>query len=189
MPTPASIPASTRRRSARSRWRGGAVPGSVVRQIASSSVGTENVTWTVGASRRLGEDVDVADDHRAAGDDAERVPGLGERLEAAASQAEASLRRLVGIRGRPDDDRLVGPALPGELAAEHLDDVDLDPDRLAVAVVRRAVGALLERPDVAERASVGAAHVRVERPLEWHARHAVDGSPAGLLSIRGGHGP
>ena len=32
--------------SARSRWRGGAVPGSVRRQTSSSSVGTENVTET-----------------------------------------------------------------------------------------------------------------------------------------------
>jgi hypothetical protein len=42
-------------RSARSRWRGGAVPGSVRRQISGSSVGIENVTSTsarVAASRR-----------------------------------------------------------------------------------------------------------------------------------------
>ncbi len=46
MPTEARTPASTSARSARSRWRGGAVPGSVVRQTSSSSVGTENVTET-----------------------------------------------------------------------------------------------------------------------------------------------
>ncbi len=46
MPTLAFTPASTSSRSARSRWRGGAVPGSVVRQTSSSSVGTENVTDT-----------------------------------------------------------------------------------------------------------------------------------------------
>ena len=46
MPTPALIPASTSCFSARSRWRGGAVPGSVVFQTSWSSVGTENMTET-----------------------------------------------------------------------------------------------------------------------------------------------
>ena len=47
MPTLAAIPASTSCFSARSRCRGGAVPGSVRRQISWSSVGTENVTATL----------------------------------------------------------------------------------------------------------------------------------------------
>ena len=46
MPTDAFTPASTSCRSARSRCRGGAVDGSVVRQTSSSSVGMENVTET-----------------------------------------------------------------------------------------------------------------------------------------------
>jgi hypothetical protein len=46
IPTPASIPASRNRESARSRCAGGGVFGSVSRQMRSSSVGTENVTET-----------------------------------------------------------------------------------------------------------------------------------------------
>ena len=46
MPTPALMPASTSGASARSRWRGGAVPGSVFCQTSWSSVGTEKVTRT-----------------------------------------------------------------------------------------------------------------------------------------------
>ena len=46
MPTPALMPASTSVVSARSRCRGGAVPGSVFCQTSWSSVGTEKVTWT-----------------------------------------------------------------------------------------------------------------------------------------------
>jgi hypothetical protein len=42
--TPASMPASTRHRTARNRWRGGGVPGSVVRQTSSSRVGIEKLT-------------------------------------------------------------------------------------------------------------------------------------------------
>ena len=141
----------------------------------------------VGTARGLGEHVDVADDHRAAGDDAERVAGRRERLEAAARQAVAALRRLVRIRRGADHDALVRPALPGELAPEHLDDVDLDPDRPPVAVIRRPIRTLLERADVAERAAVGAAHVRVERPRERHAADAVQRRPAGLLPIVDGH--
>ena len=82
MPTPTSMPASTSVRSARRRWRGGAVPGSVRRQTSGSSVGTENVTRRAGSARGLAEDVDVADDHRAPRDEAERRPRLAERLDA-----------------------------------------------------------------------------------------------------------
>ncbi len=46
IPTLAFTPPSTSSFSARSRWRGGAVPGSVVRQTSSSSVGTENMIET-----------------------------------------------------------------------------------------------------------------------------------------------
>src|SRR6185503_2239149 len=70
---------------------------------------------------------------------------------------------------------------------EHVDDVDLDPDRAAVAVVPGAVRALLEAADVAERATVGAAHVRVQRPAEWHPADAVQRAPTGLLAILRDH--
>ena len=73
MPTPTLIPASTSSLSARRRWRGCAVLGSVLRQTSSSSVGIEKVTATLGAPRRFGEDVDVAHDHRPARDQLERV--------------------------------------------------------------------------------------------------------------------
>ena len=46
IPTDTRTPASTSRESARSRCRGGAVPGSVRLQTSWSSVGTENVTLT-----------------------------------------------------------------------------------------------------------------------------------------------
>ena len=46
IPTPALMPASTKVFTARSLWRGGAVPGSVLRQMSWSSVGIEKVTET-----------------------------------------------------------------------------------------------------------------------------------------------
>ena len=72
MPTLALIPASTSVVSARRRCRGGAVPGSVVRQTSWSSVGTGEGDRDIGLPRRLLEHVDVADDQRPARDEPER---------------------------------------------------------------------------------------------------------------------
>src|SRR5205823_4953519 len=101
----------------------------------------------------------------------------------APGQAIVALGRLVRIRGRSDDDALALPRSAAELTTEHLDDVRLDPDRAPVAVVRRPVGPLLEATDVAEGAAMGAAHVWIQRPAERHPGHAVQGRPAGLLTV------
>ena len=103
MPTLASSPASISVRIARSRWRGGAVPGSVRRQMSWSRVGIENVIPTFGSPGGVGQDVHVAHDQRAAGDEADRRAGLRERCDGAAGQAEAALGGLVRVGGRADD--------------------------------------------------------------------------------------
>ena len=72
---------------------------------------------------------------------------------------------------------------------QDLDDVGLDPDAAAVAIVRRTVGPELEGAHVAERAAVRAAHVRVEAPLERHAGDAIERRPAGLEAVVDGHAP
>ena len=113
MPTEARTPASTSVRNARRRWRGGAVPGSVVRQTSSSTVGTENVTETSARARGLGEQLGVADDQRAARDDVERVRCVAQRLDAGARQPVAPLGRLVRVGGGADRDRLAAPARAG----------------------------------------------------------------------------
>src|SRR4029450_7764505 len=87
-------------------------------------------------------------------------------------------------------DALALPGRSGELAAQHVGHVDLDADRAAVPLVRGPVGASLERPDVAERALVRAAHVRVQRPCERHAANPVERAPARLLAVLHAlHGP
>ncbi len=181
--TPASIPASRSTARARSRWRGGAVPGSVRRHTSSSSVGTEKLTLTRARSDSLSEDIDVAHDQRPPRDDVERVRGHSERLEAAAGEPVPALGRLVRVGGGADGDGLAAPGLPRELHAQHLGDVHLDADRVAVALAGRTVGPLLERPDVTERAAVDAAHVRVERPGERHPSDAVESGLARLLAV------
>ncbi len=189
MPTLARMPASTSRFSARSRWRGGDVPGSVVRQTSSSSVGTEKVTPTSArreASCRTSTSRTISGPRVISPNGVRR---LGERLEAAARQAVAALGRLVRVGGGADRDRLAVPRPARQLAPQDLDDVDLDADRGAVAVVGRAVGAQLEGADVAERAAVDAPHVRVQRPVEGHAADAVQSRSAGLFPVLGTHGP
>ena len=71
---------------------------------------------------------------------------------------------------------------------QHLGDVRLHADRGPVAVVRRSVRPLLERPDVTEGAAVHATHVGVQRPLEAHALHRIEGALAGLFAILDPHG-
>ncbi len=150
-------------------------------------MGIEKVTETSARARCFGEHVEVAHDQGAAGDEAERVRALGERLEAAAREPEAPLGGLVGVGGGADRDALASPGGARELAAEHLDDVLLHPDRGAVAGVGRPVGAQLERPDVTERAAMDAAHVRVERPVEGHPGDPVQRRLARLDPILGAH--
>src|SRR4029079_15532727 len=98
-----------------------------------------------------------------------------------------ALGRVVGIGCRAEDDAIALPRPPAELASKDLDDVRLDPNRATIAIVRRAIGPLLEASELAEVAAMGAAHVRVERPAERHAAHAVESGPARLLAVLGRH--
>ena len=55
--------------------RGWGVPGSLARHTSSSSVPIERLQFMSPAARGLGEQVEVAQDHRGLGQDRERVPG------------------------------------------------------------------------------------------------------------------
>ena len=181
------MPASTRRRTISSRRRGGAVPGSVVRQTRSSRVGTETLTETSAPSGCLLEHVDVTPDERAARDDRDRCARARELDDARAGEAIATLRRLVRVGSGTDRHLLARPGAAGELCPQHVGDVRLDADRAAVAVVGGPVGPALERPDVTERAAVHAAGVRVERPGERHPLDPVECGAARLFAIGGPH--
>ncbi len=118
--------------------------------------------------------VHVAQDERRARRDRRGRLRAHELLEHAARDAIARFERLVGIGRRADEDQLVRPGRPGELATNDLGRVDLRrerraPIRDAVALEERVRGAR-----VAEDAVVRAAAIRVERPAEAHAADPVD---------------
>ena len=114
--------------------------------------------------------------------------GVAERLEAAAGQPVAALGRLVRVGGRADRDGLAAATTAARARVRSTSATfDLHPDRAPVAVVGRPVGPQLEGAHVAERAAVGAAHVRVQRPAEAHPLDAVQRAPAGLFAILDPH--
>src|SRR5438445_469812 len=71
------------------------------------------------------EDVEVADDHRPAGDQGKGIARLGERLQAGTGEPVAPLGRLVRVGRRAYRDPLVLPGPPRQFAAQHLGNVDL----------------------------------------------------------------
>src|SRR2546430_9402459 len=129
----------------------------------------------VSTSREVGQHIDVADDHRAARDHGRRVGEVAKRLQALPGKAVAAFRRLIGIGRGADDYGLFPPRPARQLAAENGGDVDLDPDRPAVAVVRWPIGAELECADIAKGAAVLAAGVGSQRPREAHVLDGVQG--------------
>jgi hypothetical protein len=180
--TVTSMPASASRWTTSSRGPGlGGAPDALVERR------DRNVDADIGTARALEQQVEVADDHRAARDQPEGVRRGDELLEARTRQPVAAFARLVRIGGGADDDVLTVPGPTCELAPEDLPDVDLDADRAAVAVVRGAVGAGFERADIAKRAPVRTAHVGVERPLERHAANAIERRAALLLPVSDAH--
>ena len=124
-----------------------------------------------GAPGRLLQHVDVTHDERPARHDRVRRPGGVELDEAGTRETELPLGGLVRIRRGAERHLVPIPRSARELAPKDGGDVRLDADRPPVAVVRGAVGTLLEVADVTERAAVHAAHVRVDRPPERHAAH------------------
>ena len=119
---------------------------------------------------------------------AERVRRRAERFEAARASAGSGPRR-AGTGRSPRRSRRSRAATTRRASSRASTSATLTLTRIdaPVAVVGGPVGAPLERADVAERAPVHAAHVRVQRPLERHALDAVERGPAGLLAILDPH--
>ena len=170
IPTEAWMPASTSRESARSRWRGGAVPGSVLPPDLLVERRHRERDRDLGPARGLGEDVDVAHDHRPARDQPERVRGVA-RAPRCRRASAGSGPRPAGTDRSPRRSRRSRRATRAAPARGRRTSATFALTRIerAVARVGRPVGPQLEGPHVTERAAVDAAHVRVQRPGERHA--------------------
>ena len=136
------------------------------------------------------EHVEVAHDHRPARDDPERIRRRRGTPRGTRASACTCLRRAG--TGRSRRRRVTCSPLPRRRAraprASTSATFVFTRIERPVAVVRRSVRPLLEGADVTEGAAVHAAHVRVQRPLEAHALHRVEGALAGLFAILDPHG-
>ena len=122
------MPASVRCASASTRFQGGGVPGSLMRQTSSSSVPIEKLTRTLvrsaAASRTSVSRWTIVDFVRME-NGLRAAPSC---LDDAARELVAALALLVGIGVRPHRDVVAAPARARELGREPLDGVDLDDD-------------------------------------------------------------
>jgi hypothetical protein len=84
-------------------------------------------------ARRLDQQRDVAAQQRALAEDREGGPGLRKSTDDARHQAVTALGPLVRISVRAERDVLACPGRPGELLAEHVDEIGLH-DHLGVEV-------------------------------------------------------
>ncbi len=64
---------------------------------------------------QLGEQLQIAQDQRRLGDDADRGVSVAQRFQATTGEPVAPLAGLVGIRCRPDRHPLSRPGLPAQL--------------------------------------------------------------------------
>ena len=140
-------------------------------------------------ARQVGEQVPVAHDHRALRDDPDRRAAVQQRGERSARELVVPLDRLVRIGRGAQRDRLAGPRRARELPREDLREVRLHEHDAREVVAGPQLELRLVPAGVAVVAGVRAAPVRVERPREGHALHAVEGRPAGDLLIAHVVGP
>ncbi len=120
----------------------------------------------IGLGRQPREELGVAPDHRALGDDRDGISKLEEDLEACARESERGFERLVAIGDAAQRHPLAAPSSRVELAAKHLGDVLLDDDLPLEVGAGAPPEVLVVGPRVAIRAAVVAAAVGVEAPAE-----------------------
>ena len=150
-----------------------------------------------GAAGRGGDrlqHVEVAHHHRPLGDDAHRRGRVAARHQAAASQRVGAFDRLIGISGGAEGHLFARPRPRRQLALQHLHEVGLHEDHRREVVTLAEFELMLIAPRKAVVAAVRASPIRIQRPLEWHALHAVQGRLAadllvgGVVGARGGTG-
>lgn len=182
MSTLVRIPASLRRATASRRRAGGGRPGLGEAPHILVEGADREAEGDVGASGGVGEQVPVAQDQGALGEDRERVAVLGEDLDDAAGEVVLAFGALIRVGVRAHRHRVTGPALRGQLGSEPLDGVDLDDDDSVEVGARVEVEVGVGGAGEAVGAGVAAAPVGVDGVTERHRggrRESVDDA-AGL---------
>ncbi len=139
-----------------------------------------------GAAGRFGQvrqHVAIAHHHRAFGDQAGRIPCAHQRLQRFARQLVMAFDRLVTVGRGADCDVLAGPRGPRQFTFEHLDEVLLYQNHRREFVVGVHLELAVIAPRIAIMATVRAAAIGVERPVERHSFHAVERRTAGHFLI------
>jgi hypothetical protein len=126
------------------------------------------------APANLGEHVGVADDHRPFGDQTDWRAAGEQGLQRPPGELVMSFDRLIGIGRRADGDLLADPRRSVQLAAKHVDQVDLHEDDGREVVVRAELELRLVPPREAVVAGVRAPAIRVQRPAERHALDRIE---------------
>jgi hypothetical protein len=156
----------------------------------------------IGHLRGRFQEVEVAQDQCALGEDRERIRRLGERGDDVAHQLVAAFDALVAVDVGAHGDVLVLPGRFGQLATEDRADVGLHHDLRVEVMPRVEVEVLVRLTGEAVDTRHAAAAIRVDRPAERHprrVRNLVQRRPAGdlvegdALKFRGveraGHSP
>jgi hypothetical protein len=117
-------------------------------------------------SRHLRNQVEVPRDEMVFRDDAERVPELGQHLDASARDLEPPLQRLIGIGDPAHRDFLYLVRALHELGAKKRRRIHLGENPRLEVDSRRKAEVLMRGPRVAVSAPVLAAPVRVDADAE-----------------------
>ena len=132
--TPQRSPRSLSAAHASSRRAGLGCPARWTATASLSTKPADTFSPTSVTSAACGQQVEVAQDQRALGQDRERVGGVAQRGDDAGHQPVAPLGPLVAVDVGAHRDVLARPARRGQLLAHQLRRVDLDHD-LGVEVV------------------------------------------------------
>ncbi len=117
----------------------------------------------------LPQQVEIAQDQRALGQDRERVRVVAQGPDDAGHQPVAAFGPLVAVDVRAHRDVLAVPGAGGQMAAQQFGGVDLDDDLGVEAEPRVQVQIAVRPAGEAVHAGVRAAPVRVHGPFERHA--------------------
>ncbi len=130
------------------------------------------------------QNVAIANNHRSFRDEADWRPHpAASALRAAARESVVAFNRLIGIGRRSDGNRLVPPGRTIQFPPQYFGDVSLDQNDRGELVAGIHLELNVIAAGEAIVAAMGAASIRVQRPVERHTLYRVQGGTAADLLI------